>query len=103
MAKSQIIDGGYRWAVASRTLAAVGGGYALTSLLIVAVSLVLPLLGISQAQTVFSMTMASFLLYAAVIMAVFHARTASRAWIGLVIVSIPLGLLVVFLLGRGAE
>ena len=24
MAKSQIIDGGYRWAVASRTLAAVG-------------------------------------------------------------------------------
>lgn len=70
----------HRWAVASRVLAASAGGYALTSLLTIAVSLLLPLAGVDLAAALLGTTMASFLVWVAIVMAVFHARSASRAW-----------------------
>lgn len=69
--------------VTSRVLAAVVGGYALTSLLNIALPLVLAKAGVSMAQTLLSITMASFLVWAAIIMGTFHARSAVRAWIWL--------------------
>lgn len=81
-----------RCALGSRVLAAVVGGYAFTSLLATAVCLLLPLLGVPRAQGVLAVTMASFLIYVAVILAVFHARSAARAWRGLLLGAVPLGL-----------
>ena len=78
-----------RWSVASRVLAAAGGGYALTALTTLALSLALTWVGAGRAEAVLASTMASFLLYAAIVMAVFHARTAKRAWTGLVLAAVP--------------
>ena len=61
-------------------LAAVFGGYLLTALITLAVSSGLPLIGPDRAETLLAATMGSFLIYAAIIMAVFHARSAGRAW-----------------------
>jgi len=81
-----------RLSVLSRVLAAVAGGYVVTSLLSIALALGLTALGMNKAEAVLATTMAAFLLYALIIMAVFHARTAARAWLGLVIAGIPLAL-----------
>jgi hypothetical protein len=78
-----------RWSVAGRVVAAVAGGYLLTSLLIIAVAILLPYAGVGQAEAVLATSMASFPLYAAIVMAVFHARTATRAWVALIIASVP--------------
>lgn len=87
----------YRFTVLSRILAGLGGGYVLTSLTVVLVSLCLP--G-SRASAVVWATMAGFLVYALVIMAVFHARSVVRAWGWIIGMSMPLALLI-FLLTRG--
>lgn len=68
------------WPLMARILAAVVGGYALTSLMTLLATLVLPLLGVSRAEALHAATMAAFLLYAAIILAVFHASSARRAW-----------------------
>jgi hypothetical protein len=86
------LRGNPRWALTSRVLAAVVGGYLFTSLVTLAVSLLLPLLGVPRAQGVLAATMGSFLVYAAVILAVFHARSAWRAWRGLLLASVLPGL-----------
>jgi hypothetical protein len=91
-----------RWSVASRTVAAVVGGYAFTSLLVIAISVLLPRFGIDQAETLFAATMASFLIYAVAIMAVFQARTATRAWMGLLLFSIAPAIIVSVFAGPGA-
>ena len=80
----------YRWSAASRALAAIFGGYILTSLLSIALALLLTAFGMNKAEAVLATTMASFLMYAAIVMAVFHARTPTRAWLGLAIASAPL-------------
>jgi len=72
----------HRWSVASRTVAAVAGGYAVTSLATLAPPLALGAVGVSIAPALVGGMMASFFLYAAIIMAVFHARSAARAWRG---------------------
>jgi hypothetical protein len=81
------------WPLLSRILAAVVGGYALTSLLTLLATHALPLLGVSMAQALHATTMASFLAYAAIIMAVFHAGSATRAWTGLMAAAVPAGLI----------
>jgi hypothetical protein len=91
----------HRLSVASRILAAAAGGYALASLMTIAVPLLLPVFGANQAQSLLMTSLLSFPMYAGVVMAVFHARTATRAWIGLVIAAIPLVLVYVFLHGGG--
>ncbi|WP_066515239.1 DUF3649 domain-containing protein [Sphingobium cloacae] len=75
----------------SRILAAVGGGYVLTNMLTLLATLALPWLGVSAAEALHATTLASFFLYAAIIMAVFHARSATRAWLGLLAVAAPAG------------
>lgn len=81
------------WPLLSRILAAVVGGYALTSALTVLAALALPVLGVSAVEALHAVTMTSFLLYAAIIMAIFHASSATRAWLGLMAVAVPAGLI----------
>lgn len=87
-----------RWSVASRVLAAVVGGYALTSLSTLAVPLLFSAAGHGQAEALHATTMAGFLVYAGIVIAVFHARSASRAWTWLAVASAPPGIVIALLL-----
>lgn len=70
----------YRWAVASRVVAAVVGGYALTSAATVLLALLWPL---PQAEAVLAASMLSFLLYAGVIVWIFAVKRLRTVWLGL--------------------
>lgn len=70
-------DARYRWNVASRVLAAAVGGYVLTSALAVFMALLLP---IARAQAVIAASDMGFLIYLPILLWVFHARSATRAW-----------------------
>lgn len=72
----------YRWRVASRVLAAVVGGYALTSAGTVLLALAWPL---PKAEAVMASTMLSFALYAGVLVWIFAVRCLCTVWLGLVI------------------
>lgn len=72
----------------SRIVAALFGGYALAALSSVA-ALALPM---NKVQAVITGTLASFLVYAGAVIWVFAVRSALKAWIGLIIVAVPLGL-----------
>jgi hypothetical protein len=89
------------WSIASRAVAAIVGGYALVSLINIALPLGLAKIGIEPAQTLFATAMVGFLVYAAIIMAVFHARTSTRAWAAIAVASVPLAVAFVLLLPRG--
>lgn len=70
-----------RWSVTSRALAAILGGYAFIWLLTAALSLLLPrAFGMSPFDAVLAATMSSFLVWAVIAMAAFHARSARRPW-----------------------
>ncbi|WP_434405229.1 DUF3649 domain-containing protein [Sphingobium sp. DN12] len=84
----------HRIAIASRILAASLGGYAVTSLVIVALGALLPIFGVARSSVILGATIASFPIWAGIVMAVFHARTARRAWTGLAIVAATLGILI---------
>lgn len=73
----------------SRIVAALFGGYVLAALCSVA-ALALPIDG---RQAVFTGMLASFLLYAAAVVWVFAVRSAWRAWIGLIVIALPLWLI----------
>ncbi|CAG9193484.1 Iron uptake protein [Paraburkholderia tropica] len=70
----------------SRIVAAIFGGYALAALTSVA-TLALP---IAAPQAVIAGMLASFVVYACVVIGVFLARSARRAWGGLLIAAAPL-------------
>ncbi|MGN7876882.1 DUF3649 domain-containing protein [Roseateles sp. 22389] len=70
----------------SRIVAAVGGGYALAALASVAV-LALP---VSRIQAVIGGMLGSFAVYVAAVVWVFAVRSATRAWIGLLVAALPL-------------
>jgi hypothetical protein len=72
----------------SRIVAALFGGYALAALSSVAV-LALPM---SKVQAVIAGQLASFLVYAGAVIWVFAVRSAPKAWTGLIVVALPLGL-----------
>jgi hypothetical protein len=72
----------------SRILAALLGGYALAALSSVAV-LALPM---SKPQAVLTGMLASFAIYAAAVTWVFAVRSALKAWVGLIVVAVPLSL-----------
>lgn len=80
----------YRLGVASRAIAAIGGGYVLGALVAAAFALFLPMNRLDAALTG---TLASFVVYALAVMWVFAARTAWRAWLGLLIPCALLGAL----------
>lgn len=75
------------WQMGSRIAAAMLGGYALAAVFSLA-ALALPW---PRAQAVLAGTQLSFLVYTVAVICVFAARSAGRAWAGLVIAAIPLG------------
>jgi len=81
---------GYRFAVASRVLAAILGGYALTAVAIALLALWLPM---ARAEAVLTATLLSFALYAGAVIWVFAARSAWRAWLGILLPALGLGVL----------
>jgi hypothetical protein len=83
---------------AARIVAAVAGGYALAALVSVA-ALALP---IAPVQAVLTGMLASFLVYAGAVVWSFAARSALRAWIGLLLAAAPLALVAGPIWHRGA-
>ena len=80
----------YRWAVASRVCAAALGGYALTSVLTIALALLWPL---PKGQALLASTLLSFTLYAGAVIWVFSVRSLLRAWLGMLLPALLIGLL----------
>lgn len=79
-----------RWAVASRVAAAIVGGYTLTWLFTAAFALLLRhVWSMARVDAVLTATMVSFLVYAVAGIGVFYARSATRAWMGLLVASAP--------------
>jgi len=75
--------GAWRWpGTVSRVLAAVVGGYAVGALVSVACALLLPL---ARSEAVLIGMMLSFLAYAGAVLWVFAARSAWRAWAGVLL------------------
>lgn len=72
----------HRLALLSRLLAAVFGGYLLASVSTVFLSFVLPAV---LPEAVLGATLFSFAIYTAAIVWVFAARSATRAWLGLLL------------------
>lgn len=93
----------YRWGVASRVLAAMVGGYAVTALLVSALArLLADGLGVTPATSVFMSAMVAFLIYALLVMWVFRVNSATRAWRGLVWLALPCMLLLALMPASGA-
>lgn len=82
----------YRLAVASRAVAAIGGGYVVAALAAAVLSLWLPL---SRAEATLTGTLAAFVIYVCAVMWVFAARNAWRAWFGLAVPAAVLGALLI--------
>ena len=82
-------------AMLSRLLAAILGGYVLSTLFIGAATMLLSLAGAGRAAALLAVTMAGFLLWAAIIMAVFHARRVATAWAWIAGTAAALGLIAV--------
>lgn len=88
----------YRWAVASRVLAASVGGYVLSSLITLLLALLWPL---PQAEAVAASTMLSFAFYAALILWVFYSKRLRTVWLGLFASILVCGAMVWLLLPGG--
>lgn len=89
--KTDRVDGRYRAAVASRALAAVLGGYLLASASTAALALALAQ-ALPRIEAVIWATLLSWLVYALSAGWAFWARNAWRAWIGITLPAIALGL-----------
>ena len=83
-------DGRYRLAVASRAVAAIGGGYALAAGLAAALSLALAQC-MPRAEAVLAATMLAWPAYAMAAGWAFYARTAWGAWGGPLLPALALG------------
>jgi hypothetical protein len=70
----------YRAAVASRALAAIGGGYLLAWLCTRALALGLPMAPVDNVVTA---TLAGLVIYPCAVMWTFATASATRAWLGL--------------------
>ncbi|MGR6873473.1 DUF3649 domain-containing protein [Pseudomonas sp. HK3] len=66
--------------VLSRSMAAIIGGYALSNILAIFISYLLPM---ATVDSVLLSLQLSFLFYSIVIIWVFSTKTASKAWLGL--------------------
>ncbi|RIX78657.1 DUF3649 domain-containing protein [Acidovorax cavernicola] len=92
----------YFWAVASRAIAAVGGGYGLSASVAAALSIFLPLAGMDRANAVMTATMLAFVAHAVAALWAFGCATALRAWLGIVLPAVVLGLPAWFFASRVA-
>jgi len=97
-AKTKALPPNHRWLVASRVLAAVLGGYALTSAATVLLALIWPL---PQAQAVMASSMLSFSLYTAIIVWIFATKRVRTLWAGLIAATALCGALAWLLLPGG--
>jgi hypothetical protein len=89
----------YRLGIFSRALAAAAGGYALMILADAALIFLLPI----ERRTAFLYSVqAGFLVYTLAIIWEFSTRTATRAWLGLLVVAVPLALVDGFFYLHGA-
>lgn len=77
----------YRLDVASRALAAIVGGYALSALVATVAAIYFP--GTRAEAAIFGM-LASFVIYTLAVLWVFAVRSALRAWLGLLLPALPL-------------
>ncbi|CAM2851797.1 DUF3649 domain-containing protein [Janthinobacterium lividum] len=75
-------DAAYRLGVASRSVAAIVGGYVLAALVTILLSVSLPM---ARSEAVMTATLLSFAIYTCAVMWVFATRSALRAWLGLAI------------------
>lgn len=91
MKKAVVLSVRDRLAVASRALAAIVGGYAVAALSTGALSVYLP--G-ARAEATLTATMLSFIVYTGVVVWVFAARSAWRAWLGLALPALVLGAMI---------
>lgn len=82
----------------SRVLAAVFGGYALTSGVAVLLSSILPLSRVEAVQTA---TLSAFVVYTCAVIWVFSVQDLRRAWLGMLLPAIAFGG-IGMLLSRGA-
>ncbi|MCE1114910.1 MULTISPECIES: DUF3649 domain-containing protein [Pseudomonas] len=80
----------YRLAVASRSLAALLGGYLLASLASVCITLLAPM---AQVDAALTGMMLSFVVYLLAFIGCFACRSAWRAWLGVLLPSLVLGLI----------
>ncbi len=88
--RAKRVDLRYRLAVASRTLAAAAGGYALAAGFTAALTLALmPFM--PRAEAVLTATMLAWLVYALAAAWTFYARTAWGAWAGTLLPALALG------------
>lgn len=99
MSKDVSLALGYRLAVASRVMAAAIGGYALASAATVLLALAWPA---PKAQAMLWASMLSFAIYSVVVIGVFMARSATRAWVGVVATTAVLAALAWLLKSGGA-
>lgn len=98
--KAVVSLGRYRWAVASRALAALAGGYALASATAAGVGLALARSGSSSVDAVLWASMLAFVVHAMAALWAFGCASARRAWLG---IGIPAALLAALVFGlKGA-
>ncbi len=79
----------YRLGVASRAVAAIIGGYALAAAATAFMALTLPM---ARADAVLTATLLSFTVYVCAVIWVFAARDALRAWLGIGVPALLLGI-----------
>lgn len=79
----------YRLGVASRALAALFGGYLLASMASIAITLWAPM---SRVDATMTGMMLSFVFYLLAFIGCFACRSAGRAWLGVLLPSLVLGL-----------
>lgn len=85
----------------SRVLAAIFGGYALTSGVAVLLSAVLPMLSMLRVEAVQTATLSAFAVYTCAVIWVFSVQDLRRAWLGMLLPAIACGG-IGMLLSRGA-
>lgn len=80
-----------RWGTILRVTAATLGAYGVTSLALAALSRALIRLGTDPVEAVISLTLASFIVFAAIAIASFHGRNPVRTWAWLIGSALVLG------------
>lgn len=93
------LSSNYRLQVLSRIVAATVGGYALASAVTVLLTLLWPL---PKGQAVLATNMLGFVWYTIAVMWVFSTKSATRAWVGMVLPTALIALLSFLLIPAGA-
>lgn len=88
----------YRLQVLSRIVAATVGGYALAAAATVLLTVLWPL---PRAQAVLAANMLSFVWYTIAVMWVFSTKSATRAWVGMVLPTALIAVLSAVLMHAG--